>query len=1257
MPDQPQQPDFSTRTTPLDGIVDMAKPSQPKVDWAALNLVATQALAQAEVQAQGQATIAPPPQTWGQWGINQGARVGGGVIGGAVGSLAGPVGTLAGIATGAAIGDDWAQGQEVQQGVRQQRNPLETFVAALTAPLPGGTIARGTRLLPAIGKALLTAQPANLVGSLAMQGAEGNGVSLGRTARDMAGATAIGTGIGVGLRGAQAAPRVATRVAQSPAVQHLVTNEVGAVGRRPAVPVDVAIANAKTLYMQRGAGQSPARMAQALRESGYREAASDHGLVAKFIAEAEGLPAPPPRTAPTRPVSRARRIMSAPAHNPFAVPEGVEPIHWDLDGNIVKETVAPDPQVPSGRAGALARFFSDETGAVGPDIRQAMRPDKPLDPTNLPETIEPRRDLQPAQVQEDIARTTRRNVEFLGMDMDTAQALAVRSASPEAQVQKRRIMPVTEMQAKANQIEAVIPAKGKTVNAEQQLALADHVKSLADDVDALNTRIGDVNVLKAGVLKGDPEAQAKVAELSAELGVSGVDGIERAQLERFDELAKWQLADEAVGSEWGRAGRARQVLAKHRQLDDVEFLKRAYEMGLPSPDAIKALSEMRGDPAAQRQFLLDLYKPTGQEYWKSYLAFNMLSGPPTMGVNLVSNALQYARKELASMQAAGMDRATAKGGTRVKMLPPKDLIVQSYADGMRYAGKALLHTMKTGVTPLETTSVYDGGREVFRGSWIAKALQASGMEEKLSKEIGVGSVNIIKRTLAGTDAAFQMMGIYPEAYRKATADAWNAGLRGEELAAGIQERIRNIDLGSEGSESIRKYAREVTFSDTPGEGSRKVQQLVNWVDSLTVKLSDKAWMARSGMDKDTFKSGTHYGGLQVPLGYMHMPFVRIAGNLFKESVRAVAGDAAIGSFNAGAKRGDRGDTLQRLAQASQTYALAGVIASLYESGVIDFTARAPENEYEREQFYGPQGKTPWAIGINGHYIPLTTLGSFGMAMAPLGLYLNAMKHGDADTPMKFTEAAAALGKVELDATFVRGAMTAFEGLSDERKQGKYLGNVVAQFTPAGAAGRNFRDLVDPVVRDPGGIGAERRFAGRPVASYFGDVIEEVEAQVPGLSTRVRPRLNAYGQEIKRQGIGKRITGSVSTGKDYIGEQLLALKESIPDIARQNEGIYPAELKGAVASFEKTVEGQVNEGVTDPADNVKVRFTDAERQLYMRLVGSATHEALSEVITPGNAEWTSLSPKDKRAMVKDLKKIGKEIGEELFLEEWLKETPQ
>lgn len=1229
--------------------VDLRQPSQPKIDWAALALQAQQAGLLATFPAPGvqiptvsqpdfsvrvtpQDGVRPEPTPW----TNTGIRLLGGVLGGLAGTPLGPVGIASGAALGTTLAsNEWAQPREAIQGTREGVNPLAGFAEGASTMLP---IARfsGLASLPRVAA---SAAGGSALGSAGVQLAETGTIDPSRTVQETAFGTVLGTGIPVGLAATRAA-------ATSPAVQRLASNEAGAVGPNDPLKWRIPVRPATRKNVEAHFRQAPGPIKSAVRDLLGDSGTPNFDRLLKAAqsgepkaTEALGLL----RLDPTAQITGKAKATRPVTPTKVAQPVAPEPVAAPVDAQ--PPAPAPPPDVPVTAAAA-------PDPSPRPTVKQSLSvapfsPERPLDPTNLPADIPPRGGQTPALVAEDIERTTRRNVAFLGMDETTARDLAVRSATPEAWVARRRVMPLDEIRARGNELEATLPKKGETFNAEQQSALQDHVAGLYDSIDTLNQEIGDLDQLRAGVLANDPAAVAKVTDLSAKLGVQGLPGIERARLEAFDELAKWQLADEQVGSEWGRSGRARQMLARARKLDDVEFLKQAYDMGLPKPEALDALAKLRGNPEAQRQFLIDLYKPSGQDYWKAYLAFNMLSGPPTMAVNLVSNLLNYARKEAGAIQTAGMDRLTST--ERGLQLPPARLLVQSYADGMRHAGRAFAEAMRTGTTALETGSLADSTPEVFKGSWLAKGLQASGVEQEIANRYGRAAVNVIKRTLLGTDAAFQMMGIYPEAYRRATAEAWNTGLRGQALVDDIQRRIQGLDLHSDASKGIREYAKSITFSEESGPVSKMFQKFTRSVDDLTVRMADKAWTARTGTAPA--KSGSQYGMLQYPLGFAHVPFARIAGNLFKQAVQIAVTDPAVGAFNLGARQGNRVENLRRVAQASQAYALAGVLASLYEAGVIDFTSRAPENDFERQQFYGPQGKTPWAIGINGHYIPLTTMGSLGMALAPLAAYLKGL--GGEGEQTKFTEVAAALGKVTLDATTARSVMTLFQGLTDDRKQEQLLGNYVAQLVPAGSMARTVRDVVDPTLRDPGGKGAERRFAGSALAPVA-PVVEEIEAQVPGLSANVRPRLDSFGRPIERQPPTKRVLGSSSRGADYVGAELLALKESLPDIARENEGVYPPDLKASVDAFEKSLEGAINKQITDPARKQPIRLTDEERQRYMRLVGRATHAALSQVITPENAKWTDLTPQQKKAAVQTIKRQAKRVATQSFVRHWVTE---
>lgn len=230
MPDQ--SPLFSVTTTPADGLVDMSKPSQPKIDWTAL---AAEAVRMGLTQTQLANPVPVAPQEPTPW-TNMAIRMGGGVLGGALGSVLGPVGTAAGAALGTSLAsNEIAQPREVAQGTRVGVNPVLGYTEGLTSMLPAGSVTSGP-LLRQMPRLAVAGAASNAAASPFLQLAEHGNVTLGGVARDAAlGAVAgpvVGGGSAAVVRGAQALPGLATRVAQSPAIQKLAFDETGSVGPR-----------------------------------------------------------------------------------------------------------------------------------------------------------------------------------------------------------------------------------------------------------------------------------------------------------------------------------------------------------------------------------------------------------------------------------------------------------------------------------------------------------------------------------------------------------------------------------------------------------------------------------------------------------------------------------------------------------------------------------------------------------------------------------------------------------------------------------------------------------------------------------------------------------------------------------------------------------------------------------------------------------------------------------------------------------------
>jgi hypothetical protein len=223
-PAAPAQPDFSTRTTPADGVVDMSNPASPKVDWLAMAVTGAEALRfQPPVAiASGQAQVGAQPTPW----QNMGIRIGGGIAGGVAGSLMGPVGTAAGAALGTTLAsNEIAQPREVQQGLRPGVDPLVGVAEGFSTMLPVKAVDRALPLLRQVPRVMGSAAGGSAAGSVGVQLAETGSVDPMRTLQETGLGTLMAGGVGLGVAGVP-------RVAQSPAVRRLMADEAGMVGPR-----------------------------------------------------------------------------------------------------------------------------------------------------------------------------------------------------------------------------------------------------------------------------------------------------------------------------------------------------------------------------------------------------------------------------------------------------------------------------------------------------------------------------------------------------------------------------------------------------------------------------------------------------------------------------------------------------------------------------------------------------------------------------------------------------------------------------------------------------------------------------------------------------------------------------------------------------------------------------------------------------------------------------------------------------------------
>lgn len=1115
-------PDFSVTTTPAEGLVDMTKPSQPKVDWAALALESAKTMA---------------------------LRVGTPVAGGVIGSLAGPVGTFAGIATGAALGDEMAQQREVASGQRDAVNPLEMLAAGATAPIPGGTIARGTRLLPALGRAALTAQPANLASSVALQMAEGQPLSLGRTAQDMGASTLLGGGIGLGIRGAQALPGVATRVAQMPAMQRLAMDETGAIRVHHASPHKFD----KFDLSKVGTGEGAQAFGHGLYFAQSKDTANwylktfkdQHGKASLYEAdinvdESQLVDWDKPMAEQSPEIAAAtRRVLDSrygegvfdewssngadykdlldnfddidgPELSKLLKEAGVPGIKYlDRDsrygGSDTRNIVVFDDSLVNvvGRSDTDATVSSEPGSTVGgqwsriagenlgPNARGVLD-DVPVPASMTPEGIPAYR----------LKENTERAFAFLdrhGVSDDSkrlAKDIFVQGEDAFDVAHRRMGLTWAQTDALASQIvpDVRLP-KGSVVSPEEVGALRRATFGLIDRASGISEDVSTLNRLSGALAQQSPEAMATQAALLEKHGVRSPQALLLKEKAAVEEAITAQRSLMGVRSEMGRGLNYLKTVQRGRNMDDADFLAAALKGGAVGEDALKALREMP-TPDQRYRFLRGLRKPGSQDYWRWYAMTAYLSGPVTQWRNLRGNLTNFgAESVLVDPVAAGIDRLR-NPGNRTIVLKESQAAAAGLSSGFLDGTAKALQLFKNGFTEDDVANNADLPPEVFGGALLP---------------------NVIGRSMGAVDQFFRTVGLHMELHREAMLSGVKQGLQGEELAAHVKRVVDDPTITPALHKRAQRYAATLTFQDrnvdnVAGRLVNSASGIGKALDTGTANMADLAW--ESGLNRLGKMGSATYGLLSFPPSVIVAPFINTPFNILKRAAQYGGG------LPMAAKGGDR-EAMRVAARGAIGMASLGVAAGLYQQGLL--TGAPPTDPAERDAFYAT--KRPYAIRIGDQWHGYQDLGPLGMALGATANYMQTSERNPKDSLGAFGQMAASTGKMLVDSSFLRGMYNLLDAVVNADRSGdKLAARTATGLLPAAGAMRFVRDQIDPTLRAPETAG------------------EQVRASLPGLSETVAPRIDFAGQEVARPNT---IAPTPAT-EDPLRQELLRLRLATSD---------------------------------------------------------------------------------------------------------------
>jgi hypothetical protein len=315
------------------------------------------------------------------------------------------------------------------------------------------------------------------------------------------------------------------------------------------------------------------------------------------------------------------------------------------------------------------------------------------------------------------------------------------------------------------------------------------------------------------------------------------------------------------------------------------------------------------------------------------------------------------------------------------------------------------------------------------------------------------------RILEAGDQFFQTILHRGELYSVALRKAAQEGLQMEDRWNRIQELVTNPteDMLS-AAESV---AREYNYKNPLGEATQLLDNLRNTFGGLPKLLVP------------FFRTPVNVGKFIIqrsPLALTPVP-----GNRFWAELAQGGGTAV--------------DAATRVALGS---AIQAMFVDLSLKGYL--TGQGPSGKADRN-LLEREGWQPYSFHIGGKYYsyqlfdPLT----FGAAADVASAWTTRKEVPTAD--MVATSALSIIKNL-VNQPFLRTVHDVLQSVQDERGAGKFLDSFAGGMVPSGVG--LVTKILDPVVRKPEGM------------------LQSVEARIPGLSTKVPPRMDVFGDPVMRE---------------------------------------------------------------------------------------------------------------------------------------------
>ncbi len=479
------------------------------------------------------------------------------------------------------------------------------------------------------------------------------------------------------------------------------------------------------------------------------------------------------------------------------------------------------------------------------------------------------------------------------------------------------------------------------------------------------------------------------------------------------------------------------------------------------------LAETGASPAAIARFAERGWGAKTTDVIKEVWVNGLLSSPKTHVVNITSNT-GVAFQQIYERAVAGGIRGLV-GGDGVKAT---ESIAMAYGltgairDAFRMAAKSL----KTGETGY-----------AFNKMDITHPNSISSEAFNMASNSGLGrSVDFIGhaftipgRLLGAEDEFFKTIGYRMEVHAQSLRQASNEGLTGKAAWERMQQLVDNPP------EHIRINAADAAMYNT--------------------FTNDMGWFGKAVMNiRDS-------GGAMNPTVFV-LPFIRTPTNIARYTFERTPLAPLVGQWRADiAAGGARADIA--LARMSTGTAIMMAAMDFATGGAL--SGNGPSDLAEREALMR-SGWKPYSLRVGDRWYSYNRADPFGATMGLAASISEAVNSGEIDEEdvdewqEVMAMSIAAISQVAVNKTYLEGMANVVEVASDPKRYSEgYVNDLVASFLPMTSLMGAVENVGDP----------EQRETGNPW--------EAVQAKITGMSDKLPPRRNLWGETIKNEsGLGK-----------------------------------------------------------------------------------------------------------------------------------------